>query len=127
MDAEGGTGLLWLVYAPPLVIAVLGYLGAVGLIHRRGDRWPLRRTLSWCAGLLAAAIAVTGAGHDDFAAHMTGHLLLGMAARCCWSSPRRSLSACGLASHDILAKFLYAYPRPGSRCWRAHDGEATHP
>ncbi|MEV6632601.1 cytochrome c oxidase assembly protein [Actinoplanes sp. NPDC051470] len=80
MTGEGGVGLFWLVYAAPLAIAAVGYLGAVRMIHRRGDPWPTRRTLSWCAGLLAAAIAVTGAGHGDFTAHMTGHLLLGMAA-----------------------------------------------
>jgi putative membrane protein len=80
MTAESGIGPLWPVYAPPLVIAALGYLGAVRMIHRRGAPWPARRTMSWCAGLLAAAIAVTDAGHGDFTAHMTGHLLLGMAA-----------------------------------------------
>jgi putative membrane protein len=80
MGADPGTGLMWLVYAPPLVIAALGYLGAVRLIHRRGDRWPVRRTMSWCAGLSAVATALTGTGHGDFAAHMTDHLLLGMAA-----------------------------------------------
>jgi putative membrane protein len=80
MAADGGIGLLWLVYAPPLMIAALGYLGAVRLIHRRGDPWPARRTMSWCAGLVAVAVAVTSAGHGDFTAHMRGHLLLGMAA-----------------------------------------------
>lgn len=80
MDAGGGIGLLGPVSVAPLVIAALGYLGAVVLIHRRGGRWPVRRTLSWCAGLLTAAIAVTRAGHGDFTAHMTGHLALGMAA-----------------------------------------------
>lgn len=80
MTGEGGLGLFWLVYAPPLVIAALGYVVAVRVIHRRGDPWPIRRTVSWCAGLLAAAVAVTGGGHGDFTAHMTGHLLLGMAA-----------------------------------------------
>lgn len=77
---EGGSGLLWLMYAPLLLIAALGYLGAVQLITRRGDRWPVRRTISWCAGVPAVAVALTGAGHGDFTAHMTRHLLLGMAA-----------------------------------------------
>jgi putative membrane protein len=80
MTAGGGIGPLWPVYAAPLVIAALGYFGAARLTRRRGHRWPARRTVSWCSGLVAAAIAVTGAGHGDFTNHMTGHLLLGMAA-----------------------------------------------
>jgi hypothetical protein len=103
MGAGGGIGLLWLVYVPPLVTTTLGYLGAVRLIHRRGDRWPARRTMSWCAGLLAAAIAETGAGHDDFTAHMTGHLLLGMAAQ-----------VLVLAAPSPSASEPFPWPRPGT-------------
>jgi putative membrane protein len=52
--------------------------------RRRGRRWPVWRIACWCAGLVAAAAALAGpiaaAGHRDFAAHMGGHLLLGMTA-----------------------------------------------
>jgi putative membrane protein len=98
-----GTGPGPLV-ATPLVAAALGYLVAVHRVRRRDGRWPARRTASWCAGLIVAAAAVyfpargmtpplpTGpaasadmAGQmralgPDFVGHMTGHLLLGMAA-----------------------------------------------
>jgi putative membrane protein len=113
MDAEGSTGLLWLVYAPSLVIAALGYLGAARLIHRRGDRWPVRRTLSWCAGLLAAAIAVSGGGRSDFTAHMTDHLLLGMAAPVLLvlAAPiTLGLRALPVARARRLSRFLKTWP-----------------
>jgi putative membrane protein len=70
-------------YAPAL-FALGGYLVAVLGDQRRGRRWPAARTVSWCAGTVAALAAVTGpigrTAHHDFAAHAAGHLLLGMAA-----------------------------------------------
>jgi putative membrane protein len=41
--------------------------------------WPLRRTASWLAGLLAVGTGAALAGaHGDLRTHLAGHLLLGM-------------------------------------------------
>jgi putative membrane protein len=67
-----------------LTCALAGWLVAARAARRRGRAWPATRTVSWSLGLACAAVAVAGplaaAGHADFRAHMTGHLLLGMLA-----------------------------------------------
>ena len=62
--------------------AVLGYLAAALRVWSSGRDWPLRRLLWWLAGWSSVAVATVGpvAAHHDFVAHMTGHLLIGMAA-----------------------------------------------
>jgi putative membrane protein len=83
MDHDGGLMSPWPATIP-LLLAVAAYLAGVAAAHRRGRRWPIGRTACWCAGLVAAAAALSGpiaaAEHRDFAAHMAGHLLLGMTA-----------------------------------------------
>lgn len=71
--------LLWI-----LVIAFLAffYVAGVARLHRRGDRWPLHRTILWLAGL-ALLFYVTNGGINVyekylFSVHMLGHMLLGM-------------------------------------------------
>lgn len=59
------------------------YLAGVWRLHRRGDRWPIYRTVLWLCGL-AALFWVTGGavgGYWDylFSMHMIGHMLLSMA------------------------------------------------
>lgn len=82
VDLTALTSELWL--AALLVLAVAGYVGCVRLLRRRGIAWPLRRTVSWIAGWLAAGAALVGPlaeqAHHDFAAHMATHVLLGMVA-----------------------------------------------
>lgn len=67
----------------PLLIAAAVYLGAAVVVRRRGGWWPAGRTAYWLAGLGVSAGAVAGplaaAAHHDFTAHMTVHLMLGMA------------------------------------------------
>jgi putative copper resistance protein D len=68
-----------------LVVLAAGYLTAVSLASlRSGERWPLRRTLSFLAGLAVCAFATCGsiAVYDQvlFSAHMLGHLALVMVA-----------------------------------------------
>lgn len=74
----GGVALAALVTAGAL------YLLGVMAVRRRGRWWPAGRTACWLAGLGTAVATVAGplprAAHHDFAAHMAGHLLLGMAA-----------------------------------------------
>jgi putative copper resistance protein D len=68
-----------------LVIAAAAYLtGVASVATRTGRRWPLRRTLSFFAGLVVCAFATNGsiAVYDQvlFSAHMAGHLALVMLA-----------------------------------------------
>lgn len=71
--------LLW------LIVAGLGaglYLVGVRRMHRRGDPWPVVRTLSWFAGLVVLIWLTCGGpmvyGRVLFSAHMLGHMLLSM-------------------------------------------------
>jgi putative membrane protein len=61
--------------------AVACYLLAAARLRRRGDVWPYARDLCFAAGggALALAAAVTPPG-GPFTAHMTRHLVVGMAA-----------------------------------------------
>lgn len=70
-----------------LAIVALGsalYLRGVWAMHRRGDAWPVGRTISWFAGMLAIAWATFGGlgeySHILFSAHMASHMLLSMVA-----------------------------------------------
>lgn len=72
--------LLWAVVAG---FAVFFYLAGVRRLHRRGDTWPLYRTIMWIAGI-ALLVWVTGGVvnvYQDylFSMHMIGHMLLTMA------------------------------------------------
>ncbi|MCI3918694.1 cytochrome c oxidase assembly protein [Paenibacillus sp. TRM 82003] len=74
--------------AAPFLLASLSYAAAARRSTGRSTGrlrrpWPLRRSLCWHAGTLAAAAAVAGpaaALHAPFPAHMLAHLLLGMLA-----------------------------------------------
>jgi cytochrome c oxidase assembly factor CtaG/putative copper export protein len=67
-----------------LVVAFLAffYLAGVWRLHRRGDRWPVLRTVSWLLGLLLLFYVTNGAlyvyGKYLFSMHMLGHMLLTM-------------------------------------------------
>ncbi|WP_433325822.1 cytochrome c oxidase assembly protein [Spirillospora sp. CA-294931] len=68
------------------VVVALGalYLGGVVRLRRRGDSWPLGRTVSWCVGLLTIVIA-TQSGIAKYApvlfsVHMVEHMVLNMLA-----------------------------------------------
>ncbi|WP_299089511.1 cytochrome c oxidase assembly protein [uncultured Microbacterium sp.] len=72
--------LLWAVVAG---FAVLFYLAGVWRLRRRGDSWPVSRTIMWVAGMLLL-VWVTGGAinvYQDylFSMHMVGHMLLTMA------------------------------------------------
>ncbi|WP_226345950.1 bifunctional copper resistance protein CopD/cytochrome c oxidase assembly protein [Agilicoccus flavus] len=68
-----------------LAVAVLGiglYLAGVRRLRRRGDAWPVQRTIFWCAGWLLFAWVTSGApgvyGRVMFSAHMLMHMTLTM-------------------------------------------------
>jgi cytochrome c oxidase assembly factor CtaG/putative copper export protein len=72
--------LLWLLVVG---FGILFYLAGVWRLHRRGDRWPVLRTVLWVAGMLTLFWVTNGPLNVYeqflFSAHMLGHMLLGMA------------------------------------------------
>lgn len=71
--------LLWILVA---VVAGGIYLRGVVRMHRRGDHWPVHRTLLWFLGLAALTWLTSGGpmvyGRVQFSAHMLGHMMLSM-------------------------------------------------
>ena len=68
-----------------LVMCVVGtvvYLWGVRVLHSRGDRWPVGRTISWIFGWLSVAITTSsGIGpysSASFSVHMALHMSLNM-------------------------------------------------
>ena len=70
---------LWLSLA---VLGVAWYVLAVRRLVRRGDRWPVLRTVSWCAGALVLVYTTSGApgvyGRVLFSTHMLEHMTMSM-------------------------------------------------
>ena len=62
---------------------VFFYLAGVRRLRRRGDRWPIYRTVLWLAGLALLFWVTSGSvnAYQDylFSMHMVGHMLLSMA------------------------------------------------
>jgi putative copper resistance protein D len=62
--------------------AVLVYVRWALRLRRRGDAWPVGRTISWCLGILVLFWATNGGaaayGHVLFSAHMVQHMILAM-------------------------------------------------
>ncbi|MFP7300494.1 cytochrome c oxidase assembly protein [Neobacillus niacini] len=73
-----------LLLALPFVLAVIIYILLGWVSNRRHKRWPIYRYLSLFFGVLSASMALMGPiaklAHENFIAHMVGHLLLGMLA-----------------------------------------------
>lgn len=71
--------ILWIVVA---VGAAAAYLYGVWLMRRRGDRWPLARTISWVVGMALLVYVTSGApavyGRVLFSGHMVQHMILVM-------------------------------------------------
>jgi putative membrane protein len=82
MAPGGASPASWLPVVP-LVIVAVAYLAGVRRLVRRGDRWPLARSLAAVGGLVALAAAVlppVSTHADVFVVHVVGHLLLAMLA-----------------------------------------------
>ncbi|KHL11083.1 putative copper resistance protein D [Mumia flava] len=60
------------------------YVTGLLVMRRRGDRWPLGRTLAWFSGMALVAWATFGGlgvySHAMFSAHMVSHMILSMVA-----------------------------------------------
>ncbi|MER7797513.1 cytochrome c oxidase assembly protein [Microbacterium sp. NPDC096154] len=72
--------LLWAFVAG---FGVFFYIAGVVRLRRRGDRWPLYRTVLWVLGMLLLVWVTSGPanayGDYLFSVHMLGHMLLTMA------------------------------------------------
>jgi cytochrome c oxidase assembly factor CtaG len=72
--------LLWLFVC---AFALFFYLAGVLRLRRRGDRWPIYRTVMWIVGILLLFWVTSGPvnAYSDylFSVHMVGHMLLTMA------------------------------------------------
>ena len=73
-----------LVYGVLALAAAGLYLAAVRRLRRRGDRWPVGRTVAWLAGCAVVLVATSsGVGRYSpamFSVHMGAHMLLSMLA-----------------------------------------------
>jgi cytochrome c oxidase assembly factor CtaG len=71
--------LIWLLVA---AFGIFFYLAGVVRLRRRGDTWPVHRTVLWIAGLLVLFYLTSGgvAAYQDylFSVHMLGHMGLTM-------------------------------------------------
>ncbi|MGE7438556.1 cytochrome c oxidase assembly protein [Kitasatospora sp. NPDC001175] len=64
------------------LLAIALYVAGVVRLARRGDRWPIGRTVAWTAGI-GSILLVTSTGLNDygmvlFSAHMIQHMVLSM-------------------------------------------------
>lgn len=79
-----GEWRLNLLFAVLAVTATVAYLVMVRGVRRRGERWPVGRTLAWCAGWLVVLVATSsGLGRysaPDLSIHMAVHMSLAMLA-----------------------------------------------
>lgn len=64
------------------LVLVAGYLAGVVTLRRRGDAWPIGRTVAWVIGCLALLFATSSGlrayGSATFSMHMTEHMVLNM-------------------------------------------------
>ena len=71
-----------LIFGTAAVVMAVLYLAAVGRLRRRGDAWPVGRTLAWMCGCAALLFATSsGLGRympAMFSMHMAAHMLLSM-------------------------------------------------
>ncbi|MET4637406.1 cytochrome c oxidase assembly protein [Mycetocola sp. 2940] len=71
--------LIWLLVA---AFGIFFYLAGVVRLHRRGDRWPVHRTVLWVTGMIVLFYLTSGgiAAYQDylFSVHMLVHMGLAM-------------------------------------------------
>lgn len=67
-----------------VLLGAAGYLTGLRTLRRRGDAWPVGRTIAWFLGLVAVGFATIGGlgvySHVLFSLHMTSHMVLSMLA-----------------------------------------------
>ena len=76
---EWNVDLVWVLFC---AFGIFFYLAGVWRLHRRGDSWPIYRTILWVSGLLILAYLTSGglSVYVDylFSAHMLMHMMLTM-------------------------------------------------
>jgi putative copper resistance protein D len=72
--------LLWIIL---VAFGLFFYLAGVWRMSRRGDKWPVHRTVLWVAGMLVLLYVTSGGVNEYekylFSAHMIAHMVLTMA------------------------------------------------
>ncbi|MEG9227306.1 cytochrome c oxidase assembly protein [Aeromicrobium sp. Sec7.5] len=72
-----------LLWVPVAAIAIGSYLAAVRRLRRRGDSWPIGRTVAWVVGWLLLTWATSGSpgvyGKALFSMHMAQHMTIATA------------------------------------------------
>jgi len=76
---EWNVDLLWLLFC---AFGIFFYLAGVRRLHRRGDKWPVYRSVLWVAGLVILFYLTSGGlnVYQDylFSVHMLMHMMLTM-------------------------------------------------
>jgi cytochrome c oxidase assembly factor CtaG/putative copper export protein len=76
---EWNVDLIWGLFA---VFTTIFYLWGVRRLNRRGDSWPVHRTLNWIGAMVVLVYTTSGGvavyGQFLFSAHMIAHMLLTM-------------------------------------------------
>lgn len=79
MVTEWKFDLLWTLVA---AFAIVLYLAGVRKLAKRGDHWPVGRTIAWIIGLVLFFYTTNGALNSYerylFSVHMIGHMMLAM-------------------------------------------------
>lgn len=79
LATEWDLNLLWALLAG---FGAFFYLAGVVRLHRRGDAWPLHRTILWTLGMITLVVVTSGglAVYERylFSVHMLGHMVLSM-------------------------------------------------
>lgn len=73
-----------LIYGTLAILLAVGYLLGVRRLHKRGDAWPIGRTIAWLSGCAVLLVATSsGIGRYStavFSVHMGAHMALSMLA-----------------------------------------------
>ncbi|MDF3051204.1 MAG: Cytochrome c oxidase caa3-type, assembly factor CtaG-related protein [Pseudonocardia sp.] len=71
-----------LIFGTAAVVLAVVYLAGVRRLRRRGDAWPMGRTIGWLSGCVALLVATSSGigryGSAMFSVHMAEHMILSM-------------------------------------------------
>ena len=112
-----------LIFGTAAIVMAVLYLAGVRRLRRRGDAWPVGRTLAWLCGCAALLFATSsGLGRympAMFSMHMVAHMLLSMLVPV--------LLVLGGTGHAGAAGAAHRRPRRAARAARVAAGGAALP